>query len=151
MITAECNGSYWNNSTESKTSTCFVNEFVVDQEHRGKRIGSTLTKMTVDPILGIWALMPEVKEMYTTIHEDNIGSRKAFLNGDYTEVITYADAYRNRNTTVLKYSRPEGVLKTTVAANISDQSLYVEEKKVNSDGEPVDSNGKRMYKKAEYG
>jgi hypothetical protein len=76
--------------------------------------------------------MPKVKEMYTTIHEDNIASRKAFLNGGYTEVITYSDAYRNRNTTVLKCLRPEGVVKTTVAANISDPSLYVEESKVNA-------------------
>jgi hypothetical protein len=51
----------------------------------------------------------------------------------------------------LKCLRPEGVVKTTVAANISDPSLYVEESKKNADGEPVDSNGKRMYKKAEYG
>jgi hypothetical protein len=30
IITAECNGAYWNNSSESKDSTCFVNEFVVN-------------------------------------------------------------------------------------------------------------------------
>ena len=100
IITAEKNGGYWLNA--NKSETCFVNEFVVDADYRGKGVGSNLAKMTTDKDAGISAYMPEISEMYTTVHEDNAGSKAAFIKGGYTEVITYADSLRNRNTTVLK-------------------------------------------------
>jgi hypothetical protein len=100
MITAEKNGGYWLNN--NRAHTCFINEFVVNGDFRGKSIGTNLCKMTIDPIYGISSVMPEIKEMYTTVHEDNIGSKTAFIKGGYTEVTTYTDALRKRNTTVLK-------------------------------------------------
>jgi len=131
VVTAECNGGYWNNSSQSKDKCCFVNEFVVNPQFRGKKIGTNLTKITIDPVLGIWSLMPAVKEMYTTIHEDNGASKGAFINGGYTEVITYEDAKRNRNTTVLKSTRPQTVAKVVP--------------------EKPEEEERKMYKKEEYG
>ena len=106
MITGECNGGYWNNAVKSKGLTCFINEFVVDPDYRGKNIGGNLCKMTIDPVHGVWPQMPNVIAMYTTVHEDNIGSYTAFVKGGYTETITYADALRKRNTTVLHAPKP---------------------------------------------
>ena len=54
--------------------------------------------------MGIWAQDPSTKEMYTTVHVDNIASRAAFIKGGYRECITYRDDKRDRNTTVLKMS-----------------------------------------------
>jgi anhydro-N-acetylmuramic acid kinase len=45
--------------------------------------------------------------MNTTVHVDNVTSRTAFVKGGYTEVITYQDAQRDRNTTVLKFASAE--------------------------------------------
>ena len=42
--------------------------------------------MSVDPNAGIWALNTEIKEMYTTVHVDNVTSRTAFVKGGYSEV-----------------------------------------------------------------
>lgn len=91
----------------SDDSVCFINEFVVSPNYRGKRIGVNLTSISVDPHLGIFGVNPNVKEMYTTVHVDNIASRTAFIKGGYSEVITYADSLRDRNTTVLKFSGAE--------------------------------------------
>jgi hypothetical protein len=62
-----------------------------------------LTSLSIHPTLGIFGVRPAVKEMYTTVHVDNVTSRTAFIKGGYHEVITYADSHRSRNTTVLKF------------------------------------------------
>ncbi len=106
FISGQSNGGYWTNTgpTPSNSSTCFINEFVVNPSYRGKRIGVNLTSISVDPELGIFGVRPDVKEMYTTVHEGNVTSRTAFVKGGYREVITYADPPRDRNTTVLKFT-----------------------------------------------
>ena len=103
MITAETGGGYWLQTGAGEDSTCFINEFVVNPAYRGRRIGVSLTSLSVHPSLGIFGIMPSVKEMYTTVHVDNVASRTAFVKGGYHEVITYKDQHRDRNTTVLKY------------------------------------------------
>mmetsp|Transcript_7002 Transcript_7002/g.14571 ORF Transcript_7002/g.14571 Transcript_7002/m.14571 type:complete len:706 (+) Transcript_7002:178-2295(+) len=105
FITGEVGGGYWLETGDGEDSTCFINEFVVSPEHRGKRIGVNLTSMSVDPDAGIFAINPDVKEMYTTVHVGNITSRTAFIKGGYREAMTYKDAMRDRNTTVLKFSK----------------------------------------------
>lgn len=105
MLTAEIGGGYWLQTGDGSEATCFVNEFVVAPSHRGRRIGVQLTALSVHPTLGIFGLRPEVTEMYTTVHSDNVTSRTAFVKGGYHEVLTYADAHRDRNTTVLKCGR----------------------------------------------
>lgn len=102
FLSAESNGGYWINTGPGEKATSFVNEFVVDPSQRGKGIGKNLTKMSVDPSVGIFGIKPEVKEMYTTVHADNIGSRTAFLYSGYEEMMTYDDKARDRNTTVMK-------------------------------------------------
>lgn len=104
IITGEVGGGYWLQTGDGKGSTCFINEFVVKASHRGRRIGVNLTSMSVDSKAGIWAVNPAVKEMYTTVHVDNVTSRTAFIKGGYHEVMTYADALRSRDTTVLKFA-----------------------------------------------
>lgn len=104
MLTAEIGGGYWLQTGAGPEATCFVNEFVVDSAYRGRRIGVNLTSLSVHPTLGIFGIRPEVKEMYTTVHVDNVTSRTAFIKGGYHEVLTYADGHRQRNTTVLKYA-----------------------------------------------
>ena len=109
FITGEVGGGYWLETSDTSNSTCFINEFVVSPTHRGKRIGVNLTSMSVDPFLGIFALNPAVSEMYTTVHVGNVTSRTAFIKGGYREAITYKDAMRDRNTTVLKFSKNSDV------------------------------------------
>lgn len=110
LISGEDGGGYWLQTGAGKDATCFINEFVVNPEMRGKSIGKHLTKISVDAKLGIFGIKPAIKEMYTTFHQENIGSRTAFIKGGgYTEVVTYADAFRDRNTTVAKYVPPENV------------------------------------------
>lgn len=104
MITGELGGGYWLQTAGGEESTCFINEFVVNPSHRGRRIGVNLTSLSVHPTFGIFGVHPQVKEMYTTVHVDNITSRTAFIKGGYHEVITYKDQHRDRNTTVLKYT-----------------------------------------------
>jgi 1,6-anhydro-N-acetylmuramate kinase len=104
IITGENGGGYWLESGDKKDSACFINEFVVNPEYRGKRIGVNLTSMSVDPKAGIFAIDPSISEMYTTVHKDNMTSHTAFVKGGYHEVLTYADAPRSRDTTVLKFS-----------------------------------------------
>ena len=58
--------------------------------------------MSVSPDAGIFAIDPNVKEMYTTVHVGNVTSRTAFIKGGYREAMTYKDTMRERNTTVLK-------------------------------------------------
>jgi len=103
MITGEVGGGYWLQTGAGEDATCFINEFVVDPSYRGKRIGVNLTSLSIHPTMGIFGINPKVKEMYTTVHVDNVTSRTAFVKGGYHEVITYADKARDRNTTVLKY------------------------------------------------
>lgn len=110
LISGEDGGGYWLQTGAGKDATCFINEFVVNPEMRGKSIGKHLTKISVDPTLGIFGIKSAIKEMYTTFHVDNIGSRTAFIKGGgYSEVCTYSDAFRERNTTVAKYVPPENV------------------------------------------
>ena len=108
FITAERGSDYWlqTGSTAGGTNTCFIHEFVVSPDFRGKAIGQNLTKLSVDGELGIFGIDSGVTEMYTTVHVGNVGSRTAFVKGGYEEVITYADAARERSTTVLKYAKP---------------------------------------------
>ena len=68
MITGELGGGYWLQTGSGEDSTCFINEFVVDPSYRGRRIGVTLTSLSVHPTLGIFGIIPSVKEMYTTVH-----------------------------------------------------------------------------------
>lgn len=107
MITGELGGGYWLQTGGGEDSTCFINEFVVDPAYRGRRIGVTLTSLSVHPTLGIFGINPKVAEMYTTVHVDNVTSRTAFIKGGYQEVLTYTDQHRSRNTTVLKYAPGE--------------------------------------------
>jgi anhydro-N-acetylmuramic acid kinase len=107
FITGEVGGGYWLQTGTGEKSTCFINEFVVSPEYRGKRIGVNLTSISVDPKLGIFGVNPSVKEMYTTVHVDNVTSRTAFVKGGYSEIITYLDAQRDRSTTVLKFASAE--------------------------------------------
>ena len=60
----------------------------------------------MDPTHGIFGVNPKIGEMYTTVHVDNVASRTAFIRGGYHEVVTYADAQRDRSTTVLKKVAP---------------------------------------------
>lgn len=113
FITAGRGGGYWlqtagdgDESNGNKDNTWFINEFVVQPNHRGKRIGVNLTTLSVDPDHGIWNVDPASDEMYTTVHVGNVPSRTAFVKGGYHEVLTYADAMRDRDTTVLKCARP---------------------------------------------
>jgi len=110
LISGEDGGGYWLQTGAGKDATCFINEFVVNPDMRGKSIGKNLTKITVDPELGIFGMKPNIKEMYTTFHVDNMGSRTSFIKGGgYSEVCTYADAFRERSTTVAKFVPPENV------------------------------------------
>ena len=86
MLTAEVGGGYWVQTGAGGEATCFVNEFVVDASYRGRAIGSQLTSLSVHPTLGIFGLRPEIAEMYTTVHSDNVASRSAFVKGGYHEV-----------------------------------------------------------------
>jgi GNAT superfamily N-acetyltransferase len=104
FISGEKGGGYWMQTGAGEEPCCFINEFVVAPKWRGKRIGVNLTTLSVDLEMGIWAQDPSIKEMYTTVHVDNIASRTAFVKGGYRECITYRDAMRDRNTTVLKMS-----------------------------------------------
>jgi anhydro-N-acetylmuramic acid kinase len=104
FISGEDGGGYWLQTGDKKDSACFINEFVVDPSYRGKRIGVNLTSMSVDAKAGVFAIDDHITEMYTTVHVDNVTSRTAFIKGGYTETITYADAKRDRDTTVLKFS-----------------------------------------------
>ena len=104
MITAEVGSGYWLETGAGPNATAFINEFVVNPSHRGRRIGVNLTSLSVHPTLGIFGIKPDVKEMYTTVHSGNVTSRTAFIKGGYHEVITYADSHRDRDTTVLKYA-----------------------------------------------
>eukprot|EP00519_Triparma_laevis_P013394 CAMPEP_0182490054 /NCGR_PEP_ID=MMETSP1321-20130603/34_1 /TAXON_ID=91990 /ORGANISM="Bolidomonas sp., Strain RCC1657" /LENGTH=1079 /DNA_ID=CAMNT_0024692183 /DNA_START=288 /DNA_END=3527 /DNA_ORIENTATION=+ len=109
FISGETGGGYWLETGDGSASTCFINEFVVSPEHRGKRIGVNLTSMSVDPKAGIFAVDENIKEMYTTVHVGNVTSRTAFVKGGYREVMTYADAMRERDTTVLKFSKNSAI------------------------------------------
>ena len=106
MITGERGGGYWAETGPGSDRTCFIHEFVVKPEVRGKRIGVNLTAISVDPEMGIFGIADDVDEMYTTVHVENVASRTAFVKGGYREVMTYADAARDRSTTVLKCPRP---------------------------------------------
>jgi ribosomal protein S18 acetylase RimI-like enzyme len=113
FISGEVGGGYWRQTgpgqeatSDNDGATCFINEFVVNPKFRGKRIGVRLTSASVDPELGIWAANPAIKEMYTTVHVDNIASRTAFVKGGYEETVTYTDQHRDRNTTVLRRAAP---------------------------------------------
>lgn len=102
FITGEVGGGYWIETGPGRDATCFINEFVVDPSCRGKGIGKTLTRMSIDSDIGIFGIKSEITEMYTTVHVDNIASRTAFIQGGYHESITYDDKMRDRSTTVLK-------------------------------------------------
>jgi hypothetical protein len=89
FLSAASSGGYWLETGPGEKATSFVNEFVVDASQRGKAIGKTLTKMSVDPQLGIFGVDANVKEMYTTVHSDNHASRAAFMQSGYAETLTY--------------------------------------------------------------
>jgi len=134
FITGEAGGGYWSETGPGKDATWFIHEFVVNPNYRGKSIGSNLTKLSIDskevssslsrvsffsslkmPFCvpqGIFGIDPTCREMYTTVHSGNIGSRTAFIKGGYHEVITYEDDMRKRATTVLKAPRPDGAVQT---------------------------------------
>ena len=102
MITGELGGGYWLQTAGGEESTCFINEFVVNPSYLPSH--RPTSPLSVHPTFGIFGVHPQVKEMYTTVHVDNITSRTAFIKGGYHEVITYKDQHRDRNTTVLKYT-----------------------------------------------
>ena len=105
IITAERGSGYWVQTGPGAERSCFIHEFVVKPDMRGKRIGVNLTAISVDPELGIFGIDSEIDEMYTTVHVDNVASRTAFEKGGYSEVVTYDDTLRDRATTVLKCPR----------------------------------------------
>ena len=106
FITGERGGGYWMETGPKENEVYFIHEFVVDPSMRGKSIGTTLTKMSIDGEAGVFGVVSDCKEMYTTVHSDNVASRTAFIKGGYHEVITYQDDMRDRATTVLKAPRP---------------------------------------------
>jgi ribosomal protein S18 acetylase RimI-like enzyme len=111
LISSEVGGGYWLQTGHGEKTVSFINEFVVNPELRGRNIGQNLTKISVDPVLGIFGIKPNIKEQYTTFHQNNIGSRTAFMKGaGYTEVCTYEDAFRKRNTTVAKYAPTRNIV-----------------------------------------
>ena len=116
FISGEVGCDYWLETGAGKTATCFIHEFVVNPELRGKKIGQHLTQISVDPELGIFGVNDEVKEMYTTVHVENVPSRTAFVRSGYEEVLTYTDHMRDRATTVLKCSRSKKVKSKLPAA-----------------------------------
>lgn len=102
LISAGIDSGYWKLPGASK-DVAFIHEFAVSAAARGKNVGGNLAAISVDARLGVYGVNPAVEEMYTTVHEDNIASRKAFLKGGYQDVVTYDDAARERNTTVMKH------------------------------------------------
>ena len=105
FISGEVGCEYWLETGAGKDATCFIHEFVVNPNLRGKKIGQHLTLISVDPDLGIFGVNDNVKEMYTTVHVENVPSRTAFVRSGYEEVLTYTDHARDRATTVLKCTR----------------------------------------------
>jgi anhydro-N-acetylmuramic acid kinase len=105
FISGEVGSDYWEETGPGSKKTCFIHEFVVKPDLRGKQIGQNLTSLSVDPALGIFGCRDDVEEMYTTVHVENVPSRTAFIRGGYTEVVTYKDYQRDRATTVLKCTR----------------------------------------------
>ncbi len=67
-------------------------------ELRGQGIGASLAALSLHPEHGIPAADPGIKEVWTTCHADNLASRTAFIKGGYSEVLTYKDSARDRNT-----------------------------------------------------
>jgi len=106
FITGERGGGYFLKTGPGPAAVCFIHEFVISPNFRGRKIGTNLTQLSIDPKLGVFGIDPAIKEMYTTVHEDNVASRTAFIRGGYHEVLTYEDAMRKRNTTVLKFVLP---------------------------------------------
>merc|ERR1711934_226973 len=104
FITAERGSEYWMATGPGDKKTAFIHEFVVDPSIRGQGLGTKLCALSIDATQGIFGIDPNVEEMYTTVHADNIGSRTAFIKAGYVEVMTYEDTSRSRNTTVLKYT-----------------------------------------------
>jgi GNAT superfamily N-acetyltransferase len=88
FLSAASSGGYWLETGPGEKATSFVNEFVVDASQRGKGIGRNLTKLSVDPTLGIFGINANIKEMYTTVHADNHASRAAFMQSGYAETLT---------------------------------------------------------------
>ena len=48
FITGERGGGYWMETGPKENEVYFIHEFVVDPSMRGKSIGTTLTKMSID-------------------------------------------------------------------------------------------------------
>jgi len=112
FISAGMGSEYWMQiqGTHAPGKASFIHEFVVHPEKRGLAIGTKLTAASVDPDTGIFSPeLGEVEEIYTTVHVDNVASRTAFVKSDYSEVLTYQDAARDRATTVLKCTRDDAV------------------------------------------
>eukprot|EP00658_Telonema_sp_P-2_P060418 TRINITY_DN4933_c0_g1_i11.p1 TRINITY_DN4933_c0_g1~~TRINITY_DN4933_c0_g1_i11.p1 ORF type:complete len:198 (+),score=32.34 TRINITY_DN4933_c0_g1_i11:174-767(+) len=105
FITAGRGSEYWLATGPGDGKTAFIHEFVVDPAVRGMGLGTKLAKMSICPDEGIFGVDPAIDEIYTTVHADNLGSRAAFIKAGYCEVMTYRDAARDRNTTVLKATR----------------------------------------------
>lgn len=103
FISAELGGGYWLQTKHGKDATCFVKQLVVSPEFGGRGIGTNLIRFLA---VEMFAPGTDVKELFTTVHVDNIASRTAFLKAGYEEAITYTDDARDRDTTVLKYANP---------------------------------------------
>lgn len=107
MISGEYGSDYWTQTKSGSDRTFFIHEFVVMPELRGRRIGVNLTALSVDPDIGIFGISPKIDEVFATCAKDNVASRTAFIKGGYDEVLTYVDAARERDTTILKSCRPK--------------------------------------------
>ena len=112
-------------------------------ELRGQGLGASLAALSLHPEHGIPAADPGIKEVWTTCHADNLASRTAFIKGGYSEVLTYKDSARDRNTTVLRAmlgpARRSAALGEVVGvAQNWLASIYTEE---------MDEKGGKLYKK----
>ena len=111
FVTLEPGGEYWSEvgtSRQRHDATGFIHEFVVDPAHRGRGCGTRILAAAVATASrsdGIFDLMARMDTVYTTVHQDNVGSRTAFIKAGFVEVVTYVDAARSRNTTVLKFEK----------------------------------------------
>ena len=111
-------------------------------ELRGQGLGASLAALSLHPEHGIPAADPGIKEVWTTCHADNLASRTAFIKGGYSEVLTYKDSARDRNTTVLR-----AIVGQAQGAAAAGSPRKKRRKKKSIYTEEMDEKGGKLYKK----
>jgi ribosomal protein S18 acetylase RimI-like enzyme len=101
LITAKLGGQFCHHYGE-KTSAEII-EFVVHPKHRNIGIGTALVNCAKNYL---FEQHQKVKEVYVMVHASNVVSSRAFIKEGFVVVITFDDPFRNRNTTVLKVTKP---------------------------------------------